>query len=54
MVKKLLILGSAAASLIVLAGCGSSGEGSNAFGAGWYVLNPSGEKIDENGGGNGS
>ncbi len=23
------------------------GQGSTAFGAGWYVLNPSGNKIDE-------
>lgn len=30
------------------------GEGSNAFGAGWYVLTPSGQKIDEDQSGNAS
>jgi predicted lipoprotein with Yx(FWY)xxD motif len=30
------------------------GQGSNAFGAGWYVLKPSGEKLDEDSGDKGS
>ena len=30
------------------------GQGSNAFGAGWYVLKPSGEKLDEDSGDKGT